>query len=127
MLVLNTYFVGVSEFIGMCVVWGILECLIVYPAAMGWLPGGKGMQASSFSEQTAAKGLSFLSFFPWIAHATEQTFIVFHWVLNGSLALIVAVYCIAKSLISKRLRLEVFKVLIIPILQINIAQSGILS
>ena len=100
--------------------------MIIYPAAMGWLPGSKGIRTTSFSEKSAAWGVTLLSFLPWLAHATELTFMVFNWVLNGALALIVIVYFIAKSIISKRLRLEVFIVLIPPVLQIYIAHSAVL-
>jgi len=123
----KSYFTGVSEFVGMCFVWILLELALFLPIIKGWLPGTTGLQTVGFSENYAGWSITGISFILWFFHVSDQMFAIYNWVLNGSLILVVMVYFLTKSILSKRLRIEVFLVLIIPALQIYAAESGILS
>ena len=105
-------------------VTGVVELIILWLVIRGALPGTSGDHSIPFSEKTAAKVLSVLSFLPYLLLIRiPDLFILASWYLNGLLFLIVSVFFVAKSFVSSRIRFDVLNVAMLPLLHIIVASQ----
>ncbi len=97
---------------------GLGEVVLFYLVFRGWLPGTKLEWVLPFSETQLGWGVAVLSVIPWVLSYDLVRFEIFHATLNGSLLIGVLVFFITKSILSREIRWEVLRILVVPYLQI---------
>ncbi len=95
-----------------------LEYLLFVAVQRGWLPSPDPEHISPFSERQIEFAALCLSVTPWLLHFDPSRFLVFQGVINGSLIIAGVVFFITKSMLSRRWRWGVLRVLVLPALQL---------
>jgi len=95
-----------------------LEYLLFIAVQRGWLPSPDPEHVSPFSEHQIEFAALCLSVTPWLLRFDPSRFLVFQGVINGSLIIAGIVFFITKSMLSRRWRWGVLRVLILPIVQL---------